>query len=307
MPIIVGAPRSGTTLLRFMLDAHPEMAIPPETGFLMRGDSFQGTDDELRREFFDTVTTFPPDAPAWDDFGIPREHFRALLQQIAPFSAADGYRAFYRAYAERFGKQRWGDKTPLYCLHLNAIETVLPEARFIHVIRDGRDVALSLREMWFAPGRDIESLAAHWTACVTTARAQGATCRNYLEVRFEELITESATVLERICGFLDLGYSPAMLDYPNRTPDRLAEHGDRRRMDGTMVVSHAVRRRQQALTMQPPQGSRAQSWKRQMSADEQSRFEAVAGTLLQTLGYGDLIGGDEVTTNARDGSATDRG
>ena len=71
MPFVIGAPRSGTTLLRFMLDAHPSMAIPPETGFLaaptLRGDAV--TADSLHR----TVTAFPPDAPDWLDFA-PRSY-----------------------------------------------------------------------------------------------------------------------------------------------------------------------------------------------------------------------------------------
>src|SRR6185295_19563848 len=94
MPVIVGAPRSGTTLLRFMLDAHAELAIPPETGFLAIGRSIRGADKDIRQEFFDAVTTFPPDAPAWDDFGIPRAQLWSLLCDITPFSVAEGYRTF---------------------------------------------------------------------------------------------------------------------------------------------------------------------------------------------------------------------
>src|SRR5438132_939957 len=108
MPIIVGAPRSGTTLLRFMLDAHPEVAIPPETGFLTIGGDFAAQDDELREAFFGAVTRYPSDMPAWEDFGIPGEVFRAALSGIEPFTVVEGYRAFYRLYAARFGKPRGG-------------------------------------------------------------------------------------------------------------------------------------------------------------------------------------------------------
>jgi Sulfotransferase domain len=153
------------------------------------------------------------------------------------------------------------------------------------VIRDGRDVALSLRETWFSPGNDIDVLAGHWMNCVTTARRQGSRCCHYLEVRFEDLITDSAAVLTCICRFLDLPYAPAMLDYHHRTPDRLKEHRERMRVDGTQVISHLDRLRQQALTQQPPQASRVQAWRTQMNVDERSRFEEIAGTLLQELGY----------------------
>ena len=75
MPIIVGSPRSGTTLLRFMLDAHPDLAIPPETGFLPTIQTLTGTDDSLRQLFHETITSFPPEAPGWSDFGIAVEEF----------------------------------------------------------------------------------------------------------------------------------------------------------------------------------------------------------------------------------------
>jgi hypothetical protein len=285
MPVIVGAPRSGTTLLRFMLDAHPDVAIPPETGFLTLGHSLEGRADHVREQFFNAVTNFPPDAPAWNDFGVSRHRFWSLLQATTPFSIAQGYRAFYRAYAERFNKPRWGDKTPMHCLHLTTIQEVLPEAYFIHVIRDGRDVALSLRQTWFSPGSTIETLAQHWITCVTAARQQSARCDHYLELRFEDLVQDSNAVLARVCRFINLPYSPEMLTYHRRTPERLKEHRDRTRLDGTLVVSHLDRLRQQALTTQPPLASRALAWQTEMRLDERACFERIAGDLLAELGY----------------------
>ena len=280
MPVIIGAPRSGTTLLRFMLDSHPDVAIPPETGFLVIGAALEGEGDELRRSFFDVVTAFPPDAPAWNDFGIKKDLFWSKLLEIAPFSIAEGFRAFYRTYAARFEKPRWGDKTPLHGLSLTAIADALPEAHFIHVIRDGRDVALSLRQMWFSPGDRIEDLAAYWTQCVSTAREQGLRYDRYVEVRFEELVRDTRAVLRSLCTSLRLSYADQMLDYHIRSPARLREHGDRLRADGSLIVSHSGRLRQQV--------SRVHSWTQQMGKEEQRRFEAIAGRLLVDLGYGDL-------------------
>jgi len=145
MPIIVGSPRSGTTLLRFMLDSHPELAILPETGFLTFKPKFWWRGNKLREKFFQALINYPWPIRSWPDFEIPEEAFWEALLEISPFNISDGFRAFYRLYAARFGKPRWGDKTPLYCLDLNAVRRVLPEARFIHIIRDGRDATLSLR------------------------------------------------------------------------------------------------------------------------------------------------------------------
>ena len=224
MPIIVGSPRSGTTLLRFMLDSHPELAIPPETGFLKFGRNFRGRGDQLRQKFYRAIVDYADPHPSWADFEIPAEVFWAALNEINPFNIYEGYRAFYRLYAHRHGKSRWGDKTPLYCLEMNVIRRVLPEARFIHIIRDGRDAALSLRQMWFSPGWTIETQAAYWRNCVLAARRAGMGCADYLEIRYEDLILHARETLERVCSHIGFTYDDAMLNYYTRTPARLREH-----------------------------------------------------------------------------------
>jgi hypothetical protein len=285
MPFIVGAPRSGTTLLRFMLDAHPELAIPAETGFLLACAQLPQDQGISEQELIQTMLYYPPDAPAWNDYQIPAAEFRAKIGQIRPLTAAAGVRAFYELYAARFGKRRWGDKTPLYCLHLPTIEKLLPEAHFLHLIRDGRDAALSLRHLWFSPGNDIPTLAAYWRHAVASARGHGALCPHYLEVRYEELVSRTEEVLRLVCDFLQLSFDPAMLHYFERTPERLQEHRERTRTDGQIVVTREQRFKQQQNTTRPPDASRIFAWKQDMSSEEQAKFTAVAGDLLRELGY----------------------
>jgi hypothetical protein len=198
---------------------------------------------------------------------------------------AEGFRTFYRMYAARFGKRRFGDKTPMYGRHLKPIEELLPEARFIHLIRDGRDVAVSLREQWFSPGRDIEVQARYWRDHVLETRAQGAACRHYLEVRLEELVDNAEAVLRRICDFCELPFHPAMLNHHDRAATRLAEHAARVRTDGSVVVSHENRLRQQAASQKPPDPARIGIWQERLSQAECRQFEAIAGDLLAELGY----------------------
>ncbi|MEA2206338.1 MAG: hypothetical protein QOE77_3114 [Blastocatellia bacterium] len=285
MPVIVGAPRSGTTLLRVMLDAHPELAIPPETGFLTLGAKFRGTGDVLRQQFFRGVTNFPSEASAWPDFQLSEESFWLTLSQIDPFTVSAGYRTFYRMYAARFDKRRWGDKTPLYCMDIEPIRNLLPEARFIHLIRDGRDVVLSLRRMWFAPGQDIETLAGYWRKCVLTARKAGLNHSDYLEVRYEDLILNTPEILKQISQFVDLNYDEKMLRYYTRSESRLKEHQARFRADGSVLITQEDRLNQQRRTIQPPDPACIGAWKSEMTPDEQSRFWRVAGGLLEELGY----------------------
>lgn len=285
MPIIVGAPRSGTTLLRFMLDAHSELAIPPETGFLTLGAQLGGREDMLRERFFRAVVNHPEPAPSWPDFEVPEETFWQALTEISPFTVSEGYRAFYRLYAARLRKPRWGDKTPIYCMSIDAIRSVLPEARFIHIIRDGRDVALSLRGMWFSPGWEIETQAQYWSNCVLTARQAGVGRRDYLEVRYEDLILNTRETLERVCNHVALSFERTMLSYYTQTHERLREHKGRASADGRPLLTREERLRQQQRTTAPPDPGRVFAWKRAMSAEEWKRFQLVAGDLLKELDY----------------------
>src|SRR5262249_29178295 len=144
VPFIVGAARSGTTLLRLMLDAHPDLAIPAETNFIPRIIKETQESTNPREQFYHSLVSLE----YWDDFALDRETLRERLATIRPFDVADGVRCFFEIYAERQGKPRWGDKTPMYLRHMTVIQDVLPEARFIHLIRDGRDVALSNKALW---------------------------------------------------------------------------------------------------------------------------------------------------------------
>jgi hypothetical protein len=192
---------------------------------------------------------------------------------------------FYRMYADRFHKSRWGDKTPLYCRHLRRIEALLPEARFIHLIRDGRDAAVSLRKQWFSPGHEIGVQAHYWLDNVTTAREEGSACRHYMETRYEDVVRDAQTELRRICSFIELDYHPDMLRYHERASRRLAEHIGRFRADGTALVTREARLQQQAQAEHPPDASLIGAWRSSLSDDEGCEFQAVAGNLLKELGY----------------------
>jgi hypothetical protein len=285
MPIIVGSPRSGTTLLRLMLDSHSELTIPPETGFLTLAPKLRGRGDKLRERFFHAVINHPQPFSAWPDFEISEDAFWAALLQITPFTVAEGFRAFYRLYAARIGKPRWGDKTPLYCQQLDTIRRVLPEGRFIHLIRDGRDTALSLRRMWFSPGWEIETQAAFWRRNILSARRAGLGRPDYMEVRYEDLILSPRAGLERICAFAGLSYEDSLLTYYTRAPRRLSEHKGRSQTDGTPLLTQAQRLDQQIRTTEPPDPACVFAWKRSMATEERERFQRVAGDLLKELGY----------------------
>jgi hypothetical protein len=287
-PFVVGVGRSGTTLLRLMLDAHRELAIPPETHFVLQFIQASG-----RVRFNPEIATraiVHDSHRRWDDFSLDEDELRASLEAIPAFNTSDALRAFYRLYAERHGKSRWGDKTPDYVRKMKKIQKSLPEARFIHVIRDGRDAGLSqnariakrgVREP--VPARE---LARRWRKRVAKAREDAAEVEHYLEVRYEDLVTDTDAVLRRVCEHVELDYDDAMLGYHERAAERLAEMaaalpakaGRPEREAGERVEAHA-------MTTKPPSAERIAAWKQEMSAAETAEFEEVAGYLLDELGY----------------------
>ena len=281
MPIVVGVPRSGTTLLRMMIDAHSVIAIPPETGFL---PSLADLDPEqdASRTALDIITALH----TWPDFGMDAVALRETLDRLSPITPADAARTFYRTYAARFKKHRWGDKTPTYGSSIDRIAALLPEARFIHIIRDGRDVMVSVRGVWFRPGDTVEACAEDWMTRVAQTRKLGAAVSHYLEVRYEALVQHPADTLDEICRFLDLGFEPQLLTYHHRAAARLDEHQARYAADGQLLVSKADRLHNQRFVMDPPQENRIGRWKTELTEEEVARFQAVAGGWLDRLGYG---------------------
>ena len=278
-PLIVGVPRSGTTLLRLMLDAHPQLAIPPETGFLLSPEIASSVAPPC--DIGTQLMNFPIDAPAWGDFGIEEGAFLRTLADLPPTAGLpDVLRLFYRLYADRHAKPRCGEKTPLYLSQMRAVASVLPEAHFIHIIRDGRDLALSWRETWFAPSQNLPELVCRWAEMIREGRTQAIGLK-YLEIRYEELLHQTEPALKRICAFIDLDYQPQMLAYYTRSPIRLLEHRDRYASDGhRLVISQEQRLNQQRKTMSPPDTERIGVWKHRLSAQEKKDCLAYAGGLL---------------------------
>ena len=282
-PFVVGVTRSGTTLLRLMLDAHPQLAVPPETHFLPDVISACKTGPVTADRCTQAIVAHR----RWPDFQLEADDLRERLRATPELDVAACLRGFYELYAERAGKPRWGDKTPGYLRRMRTIAKVLPEARFVHLIRDGRDVAVSITALHF--GADtVRQAAERWAKRIRAGREKGARVPHYLEVRYEDLVLEPEPTLQRICDYVELPWDPRMLDYHSRAGDRLTEitrdlpRSDQRDED---VIPAAQRVGIHALAQRPPQADRVGRWRTELSAEDQAVFTEVAGDLLEELGY----------------------
>jgi hypothetical protein len=288
---VVGVPRSGTTLLRLMLDAHPELAIPPETYFV---PELIEACDAGRLDHAGVVAELTAH-PRWSDFDVSADELAERLPRRGPVDAGVALRAFYGAYAAHHGKRRWGDKTPVYLRHMRAIQTILPEARFVHVVRDGRDVALSVTGLLFGPDSVVEA-ARRWDRKIRRARRAAPKVAHYLEVRYEELVVDTEPALRHVCQFLELDWDEQMLEYHRSAGDRLAAIARSRPRAGREAIPTGYGPKIHALTGRPPDRARVGRWRTEMSDEDRAAYEGVAGTLLEELGY--ELGGASRPTDA---------
>lgn len=265
--IVLGVSRSGTSLIRQMLNHHSKLAIPPESYFIPilweRYRAHQNMKNLL------TDVGFLVRIRQW---GISSDEIRTRLPPCPAF--ADVIQAIYKSYAEARGKARFGDKTPLYMRHLELLEQVFPGAQYVHIVRDGRDAALSYLNMrsrprfsWAWP-KGLSDFAISWRNEVIGARRFGAiiAAGRYFELRYEDLVTEPELKLREVCSFLNLQYERDMLEYyrdARQSARRLANH---------------------ARLAEPPTPG-ARDWRNSLKPADLKRFEAIAGELLSNFGY----------------------
>jgi predicted protein tyrosine phosphatase len=264
--VVLGVSRSGTTLLRVILDRSPGIAIPDESFFVPLLARRHGKKVDARR-FLDDVARIPT-IRAW---GLTPDDVEPRI--FDGMAAGDAISAVFEAYAERVGKPRWGDKTPMYMRHLDLIERLFPDARYVHLVRDGRDAALSFLEMpegtftrtWARPTTPAQ-FACLWAREVGDARELGRRVgtRRYHELRYEELVAEPERTVAAVCAFADIPFDPEMLGYAE-------------------TVDVSDKPHQQRLRRPPTPGVR--SWRKDMSPDDVVAFEAIAGDVLRKSGY----------------------
>jgi len=284
MPVVVGCPRSGTTLITVMLDSHPELAMPPETAFLPQMRTLEGkAGPELCSAFFALVTTDRWNASNWNDIGIDRDAYWRRLRELETFSVTAGLRVLYGMYADAAGKRLFGEKTPANTNWMPLIASLLPEARFIHIIRDPRDVVLSLGRT--SAGASVAQSAQSWVGMVSSARAFASSGGPYHELRYEELLREPERRVRDACAFLGLDYTDRMLDYRASGARHIGHLGDRLLPNGVARVPRALRARLHENLTRPLQTDRAGAWRSEMSAADRRTVETIAGPLMRELGY----------------------
>jgi hypothetical protein len=214
---IIGAGRSGTTLLRLILAGHSRLHIPPETRFvrpLVRELPLTG---ELTQSQIDRAMTIMTEDYRWPDMDIAAGDLRRWTMNLRSPRLVDIIDLVYRQHLERTGKSRFGDKTPIYFEIVPQLAALYPGAKFIHVIRDGRDVAISRIDLdW---DRYYDRGRFEWTLAMAKRREYLTSpyAGQVLEARYESLVSKLEETVREVCAFLDEEFEPAMLDWQQKT------------------------------------------------------------------------------------------
>jgi len=271
---VVGCPRSGTALVRNLLRSHSRISFPPETHFIPQmylacGDPRSKV--EARRLARRLLRL--DKLAEWDcDFELERI--------VAKSSYAGIIDELFQAWLRKEGKERWGDKTPQNVFHLRVLAEIFPKAKFVHILRDGRDVARSSLLAPVGP-ENWYSAAQQWQRFVEAGRREGSRlpAGSYLELTYETLLVDTEATLRRLCDFLGEVYEEGML-VPNRLPPK------RRRMTGSARVASRLDRQNRSPSRSPQiVHDNAGKWQARLTVKQRAMFESVAGPTLVALGY----------------------
>jgi len=270
---VVGCPRSGTTLLQRMLDGHPQLAVANDTHFIPKaiGQVDPGVNPPMTPELLQAVREYQ----RFPRLGLPEAAVDSAAENARTYSQFVS--ALYAAFAQMHDKPLGGEKTPDYVRELPRLHALFPWAKIIHLVRDGRDVALSALE-WArerkGPGRfelwaaqPVAVCALWWRWQVSTGRQDGANLPRdcYREIQYEDLVSQPEESLRALADFLELPFSPRMVAF---------YEGKTRPQSGLSAKSAWL-----------PATRGLRDWRTQMGEKDAALFEALAGDVLGELGY----------------------
>lgn len=276
--LLCGCPRSGTTLVAQHFGRSLGIAMPDETHFIPHFRRFLWLWGDLRRPqkqrtLLEALTAY---AAIWTYYGsrsadaarLASVSLHPVLERMAPLEGgfADVLATAYRAYADQTGFPYFGDKSASFePENIDLYDRSVRDLRVIHLIRDGRDVYRSWSAEWFGP-RTAADAAFAWKRHIRVRRAWGA--RNpsrYLEIRYEDFVSDTAVELRRVADFLGLP----------EPRGELYEDVLGRALSGE--AAHAKLR-------QGVDPSNAGRW-RELPREQVRTFEFVAGRALETCDY----------------------
>lgn len=269
---IIGTERSGSNLLRLILDSHPRLMVPHPPHIVKYFTPLQPRYGDLTQDA--NFLRLVADILRLVDAHIHPWPWRPTVEDVVARSTERSvigvYAAVHEALLAHVGKARWGCKSTFMVHAIPAVRRCYPNAKFLWLYRDPRDVAASARTSVFATFHPALT-AKLWTdeqAAALAAKPNG----NVLRVQYETLVNEPEASVRRICDFLGETFEPAMLRWFQREEASLSAS-----------LSESWKN-----TAAPMQRDRIGRYERDLSVQEQGWVIEIAGAMMATLGYANL-------------------
>ncbi len=265
---ICGCGRSGTTLLRAVMLGHSRLNVSPETHYIRHLVGHVSLSGRLSPEQVTDAVNRILAHPRWREMEIADAEFRAEAMALPSPRLGDVLNLVYQRHARAAGKARPGDKTPDYIRYVPQLLEIYPDAKFIHLVRDGHDVAVSYAEVGW--GHAYQGEEFEWTQAVRAALSyrNEPFADRILEVRYEDMVVDLEGTIRRICAFLGEDFEPAMLQW----------HGQVGQLSGEQASLHTKLR-------QPLLSDAVAAWRRKLTAVQCFLIEASLYRDLEAMNY----------------------
>ncbi len=266
--------RSGTTLLRLMLNESPDMSIPAESHFVARLVKTFAPGHELSDAERQWAVDFIISRPEWQrDFTTTDDELRAaVLAESGATTLEQLLDRVFRAEIASTGKPRWGDKTPAYLYFADRILAHFPAAQVVAIVRDPRDVFLSLRQYDWV-GRTTWSIGSYLQKCgnLVNRWSQDFDASRFVVVRYENLVLDTEDTLRQLCDTLALEFDQGMLSFFESADDNVQDW----EFD---IGAHTKLRRNVRATD-------VSRWKREGDPGQIAEVESLTTSVIQRYGY----------------------
>ncbi|MEA3446045.1 MAG: sulfotransferase [Bacteroidota bacterium] len=274
---IIGRPRSGTTLVQSILDAHPNVIIPGECPMILRLYLRYGHLKELNDNTIETLTEAIKELPKIENWPINFENVKQDLQNIkGKFDFQEIIKTIYLNFQSAFPKNEifiFGDKNPPYSKYPKLLLKIFPDAKFLHIVRDHRDHYLSVKKAGLLNSLEPIIIYLWKRSVIRIDKLSRRYPKQFLNLNYEDFVTAPELHLKNICSFLNIPFEKEMMNF-HKSKEKSLEQYKEKKLEKAHTNLYS-----------PIDASNTGKWKKELSETEVIIADYIAGKTATKAGY----------------------